>query len=70
MKAAPIHDVFTADGHVREDGRVTYDRYLTKAKAPEESKGAWDYLTVLAKIPANEAFRPLGASGCEAAKAP
>ena len=70
MKAAPIHDVFTADGHVREDGRVVYDRYLTKAKTPEDSKGAWDYLTVLAKIPASDAFRPLGTTGCEATKAP
>ncbi len=65
MKTAPIHDVFTADGHVREDGRVTYDRYLTKAKTPEESHGPWDYLTVLAKIPADQAFRPLGATGCD-----
>jgi len=70
MKAAPIHDVFTADGHVREDGRVVYDRYLTQAKTPAESKAAWDYLTVLAKIPAAQAFRPLGATGCEATKAP
>jgi branched-chain amino acid transport system substrate-binding protein len=64
MKSAPIHDVFTADGRVREDGRVTYDRYLMKAKTPQESKGGWDYLTVLAKIPADQAFRPLGANGC------
>jgi branched-chain amino acid transport system substrate-binding protein len=70
MKAAPIHDVFTAEGHVREDGRVTYDRYLTQAKTPQESKGPWDYLTVLAKIPADQAFRPLGSTGCEATKAP
>ena len=65
MKAAPIHDVFAADGHVREDGRVTYDRYLTQAKTPQQSKGAWDYLTLLAKIPADQAFRPLGATGCD-----
>jgi branched-chain amino acid transport system substrate-binding protein len=70
MKAAPIHDVFTAEGHVREDGRVTYDRYLTQAKTPQESKGPWDYLTVLAKIPADQAFRPLGSTGCEATRAP
>jgi branched-chain amino acid transport system substrate-binding protein len=70
MKAAPIHDVFTPEGHVREDGRVTYDRYLTKAKTPQESKGPWDYLTVLAKIPADQAFRPLGTTGCEATKTP
>ena len=70
MKAAPIHDVFTADGHVRSDGRVTYDRYLMKVKAPEDSKYAWDYLSVLAKIPADEAFRPLGTTGCAETKSP
>ena len=70
MKAAPIHDVFTSDGHVRADGRVVYDRYLMKAKTPEQSKYAWDYLNVVAKIPADQAFRPLGATGCEETKTP
>jgi branched-chain amino acid transport system substrate-binding protein len=65
MKAAPIHDVFTDNGVVRADGRVVYDRYLMKVKAPGESKGPWDYLSVVAKIPAAEAFRALGASGCK-----
>jgi branched-chain amino acid transport system substrate-binding protein len=64
MRAAPIHDVFTADGHVREDGRVVYDRYLMRAKTPAESKAPWDYLTLLAKVPAAQAFRPLGTTGC------
>ena len=70
MKDAPIHDVFTDDGKVREDGRVTYDRYLMKAKTPVESKYPWDYLSVVAKIPAEEAFRPLGTAGCNLAGAP
>jgi branched-chain amino acid transport system substrate-binding protein len=64
MKAAPIHDVFTADGKVRADGRVTYDRYLMKVKQPSESKYPWDYLTVMSKISAADAFRPLGTTGC------
>jgi len=70
MKAAPIHDVFTANGTAREDGRVTYDRYLMKVKQPSESKGPWDYLTVMAKIPAEDAFRPLGTTGCAMTAAP
>ncbi len=64
MRDAPIHDVFTDDGHIREDGRVVYDRYLMKVKTPAESKYPWDYLSVVAKIPADQAFRPLGATGC------
>jgi branched-chain amino acid transport system substrate-binding protein len=70
MKAAPIHDLFTANGKVREDGRVIYDRYLMKVKQPSESKGPWDYLTVMAKIPAEDAFRPLGTTGCAMTAAP
>ncbi len=64
MRDAPIHDVFTDNGHIREDGRVVYDRYLMRVKTPAESKYPWDYLTVVAKIPADEAFRPPGAGGC------
>ncbi len=61
---APIHEVFTDHGTIRPDGRVLYDRHLMKVKPPAQSKYPWDYLTVVAKIPAAEAFRPPGASGC------
>jgi branched-chain amino acid transport system substrate-binding protein len=64
MREAPVHDVFTDNGRLREDGRLVYDRYLMKVKKPDESKYPWDYLSVLAKIPADEAFRPLGSTGC------
>jgi len=64
MREAPIHDVFADHGTIRPDGRVLYDRYLMKVKQPEQSKRPWDYLTVVAKIPAAEAFRPPGAGGC------
>jgi branched-chain amino acid transport system substrate-binding protein len=64
MRAAPIHDVFTDNGTIRADGRVLYDRYLMRVKTPSESKYPWDYLAVVAKIPAAQAFRPPGAGGC------
>src|ERR1700727_2621713 len=64
MREAPIHDIFTANGTIRADGRVLYDRYLMRVKSPAESKYPWDYLTVVAKVPAPEAFRPPGAGGC------
>jgi branched-chain amino acid transport system substrate-binding protein len=41
-----------------------------KVKRPEESKYPWDYLSVVAKIPADQAFRPLGTTGCDLVKAP
>jgi len=64
MGETPIHDIFTDNGTVRADGRVLYDRYLMRVKSPADSKYPWDYLEVVAKIPAAEAFRPLGAGGC------
>ncbi len=64
MQQAPIHDIFTDSGTVRADGRVLYDRYLMRVKPPADSKYPWDYLAVVAKIPAAEAFRPPGAGGC------
>ncbi len=64
MQQAPIHDIFTDAGTVRPDGRVLYDRYLMRVKPPADSKYPWDYLAVVAKIPAAEAFRPPGAGGC------
>ena len=51
-------------GTIRADGRVLYDRYLMRVKTPAESKYPWDYLAVVAKIPAADAFRPPGAGGC------
>jgi branched-chain amino acid transport system substrate-binding protein len=67
MRAEPIHDVFTANGTLRADGRTLYDRYLMRVKAPTESKYPWDYLAVVGKIPAADAFRPPGAGGCKLA---
>ena len=69
MQEAPIHDIFTGHGIVRADGRVLYDRYLTRVKSPAESRYPWDYLTVVAKIPADQAFRPPGARGMSARQA-
>jgi branched-chain amino acid transport system substrate-binding protein len=68
MRQALIHDIFTDAGALRPDGRVLYDRYLMRVKTPGESKYAWDYLAVVAKIPAADAFRPPGAGGCTLAQ--
>jgi branched-chain amino acid transport system substrate-binding protein len=42
--------------------------YLFKVKAPDQSKGAWDYYELVSTIPADKAFRPLSDGGCELAK--
>lgn len=65
MKALPVNDVFAQNGQIREDGRMVHDMYLFEVKSPQESKGEWDYYKLKAKIPAEQAFRPLSASTCK-----
>src|SRR5437660_1808614 len=64
MREIPINDFMTRNGKVREDGRVVRDMYLMQAKTPEESKGEWDLVKMVATVPGNEAFRPLAEGGC------
>jgi branched-chain amino acid transport system substrate-binding protein len=68
MKATPINDFFTHNGHIREDGRMVHDMYLFEVKKPEESKGEWDLYKLLATVPADQAFRPLDKGGCPLVK--
>lgn len=68
MKAMPSQDPLFGKGQVRVDGRHIHDMYLFQVKAPADSKGAWDYYKVLAKIPADKAFRPLADGGCPLVK--
>jgi branched-chain amino acid transport system substrate-binding protein len=64
MRELRVNDAYNKDVEIRPDGRVLHDMYLVKVKAPAESKKPNDYYQVLAKIPGNEAFRPLTQSEC------
>ena len=64
MKAMPTDDDAFGQGRIREDGRKIQPTYLFEVKKPEESRGQWDYLKVVATTPAEEAFRPLAEGGC------
>lgn len=68
MKAMPVNDAFAKNGVIRDDGRMVHDMYLVKVKAPRDSKGPWDYYTIIRTVPGNEAFRPLAESECPLAK--
>jgi branched-chain amino acid transport system substrate-binding protein len=67
MKELPIDDFYTK-GSVREDGRVMRPYYLLQVKKPSESKYPFDYLKLLATVPAEEAARPLSESACPMVK--
>ena len=64
VKELPVDDFWSAGFKIRQDGRLVRDMYLFQVKAPSESKGPWDYYKVLAKIPGDEAFRPMSEGGC------
>ncbi len=68
MRKMPINDFMTKNGRIREDGQVIRDMYLMQAKTPEESKGEWDLVKMVATVPGDEAFRPLKESGCPLVK--
>lgn len=68
MKKTPINDFFAKNGVIREDGRMVHEMYLVQVKKPSESKYPWDYYTVKASIPGDEAFVSLKDSRCPLVK--
>jgi len=68
MKKMPTDDPLFGKGSIREDGRGIHPAYLVKVKTPAESKAPWDYYSVVATIPGDEAFRPLKDGGCSLVK--
>ncbi len=64
MRKMPVQDMNNDNVRIREDGRVLHDMLLVQAKAPEESKGPWDYYRILTRIPGEEAYRPIAQSEC------
>jgi branched-chain amino acid transport system substrate-binding protein len=64
MKAMPTDDDCFGVGSIRADGRKIHPAYLFEAKKPDESKGPWDLMRLIATTPADQAFRPESAGGC------
>jgi len=65
MAEKPVHDFFSRNGYIREDGRMVHDMYLARVKSPDQATHDWDLYDVLTTIPADEAFRPLSESQCK-----
>ena len=60
----PVDDVFARGGKVQENGRMVKDVYLMEVKKPGESDIPWDYYTIVATIPGEQAYLSAEASGC------
>lgn len=68
MRATPVTDMMMKDAKIGENGRVFNNMYLFEVKKPAESKGPWDYLTLLQTVPGAEAYIPVKDSGCPLVK--
>jgi branched-chain amino acid transport system substrate-binding protein len=58
-------DDFYAKGYVREDGSMIHDMHLYEVKTPAESKKPWDYYTLKATIPGDQAFTAKKDTQCD-----
>ncbi|HKM61582.1 MAG TPA: ABC transporter substrate-binding protein [Acidisphaera sp.] len=65
MKRLPVDDDCFGKTTIREDGRCLTPAFLWKVKKPSESKGPWDYYTLLNETPGDEAYRPLSEGNCK-----
>jgi branched-chain amino acid transport system substrate-binding protein len=68
MREMPVNDFFAKDGKVRADGAMVHPMYLVQVKKPSESKYPWDYFTIKAEIPGDQAFQPLASGNCPLVK--
>lgn len=68
LRSMKIDDFYSKNGSVRADGRMVHDMYLMQVKKPGESKEPWDYLTVVATVPGDQAFTTPAESKCPAMK--
>ncbi len=68
LKKQKINDMFAKNGYIRADGRMMHDMFLMQVKSPQESKEPWDYLKLVATIPAEEAFTKVAQSKCSLLK--
>lgn len=64
MRELPVEDMFAHGGKIREDGRMVHDMIFAQIKMPTESSGEWDLYKVVATVPGDKVFRPLGEGGC------
>jgi branched-chain amino acid transport system substrate-binding protein len=64
MHELPVNDFAMKDVKIRADGQVMRPMYAATIKSPEESKAPYDYYTITATVPAEDAWRPVSESAC------
>lgn len=65
LHSMTISDNFTPSGQVRRDGRMMHEMYLMRAKGPADpSTAPWDAVSLVTRVAAEDAFRPIAESAC------
>ncbi len=64
MRDLPTDDPLFGPGSIRPDGRKLHPLYVWRVKSPAESRHPWDYFSLVATIPAEAAFKPMGDGDC------
>ena len=67
LKSTKIDDFYNK-GTIRADGRMIHDMYLFQVKGASESKTPWDYYSMVAKVPGEQAFTTVAESKCSLLK--
>ena len=57
--------VFASDGWIREDGRMMHPLYLVEVQRPSEVRASQDYLRIVDRVPAEEAFPTVAEGRCQ-----
>ncbi|HSV59403.1 MAG TPA: ABC transporter substrate-binding protein [Variovorax sp.] len=65
LRKLKIDDMYTANGYIREDGRMVHDLQLMEIKSPAESKRPWDYYKPVQRISGEQAFASKAESKCK-----
>ena len=68
LQTAEIDDPLFGPIKVRKDGRAIHTMFVFEVKAPQDSKGRYDYYKLVRTIPAEEAFRPIDQGECPLVK--
>lgn len=63
LKGMKIDDFYNK-GQIRADGRMVHDMYLYQVKSLKDSTTPWDYYTMIAKVPGDQAFTAVADSKC------
>lgn len=64
MREMPVEDLFTRGARIRADGRLMREMIYAEVKPAGQMSGPEDLLTVVSRVPGEQAFTPAAESQC------